>query len=121
MGGVVCYACHAAHAYRIPSWNHSRYVPVSRQPVEEFVDEDKERFDRLPWPQQVRYVANVKTLQPMMMRHIVKHGDPAARMALALRNDLPGYIRGMLNRDVNPQVRRNLGYQRNGNGLAVEA
>lgn len=42
-------------------------------------------------------------------------------MALALRNDLPDYIRGMLNRDVNPQVRRNLGYQRNGNGLAVEA
>lgn len=85
------------------------------------MDEDKERFDRLPWPQQVRYVANVETLQPMMMRHIVKHGDPAARMALALRNDLPGYIRGMLNRDANPQVRRNLKYQRNDNGLAVEA
>ena len=84
-------------------------------------DEDygRERFDRLPWPEQVRFVSGEATLSPRLMRHIVQHGDPAARMALALRNDLPLYIRNMLRRDENRQVRHNLTCARNANGLAV--
>ena len=83
------------------------------------MDESKDEFDQLEWPQQVRYVANTATLQPTMMRHIIKHGDPAARMALALRSDLPDYVRGMLERDNNPQVRENLTCERDENGLVV--
>lgn len=84
-------------------------------------EDDKEWFDGLSWIQQVRYVASTDTLPPVMMRYIVKHGDPAARMALALRADLPEYVRGMLRRDENPQVRMNLECRLNENGLAVES
>ena len=83
------------------------------------VREDIERFDRLDWVRQVRYAATTPAIHPILMRHIAKQGDPAARMALALRPDLTNPVRGILRRDTNKQVRRNLLYERNENGLAV--
>lgn len=64
-------------------------------------------FDGLDWPDQVRCVAT-HPMDAGMMRHVVRHGDPAARMTLALRHDLPDTIRRLLETDPNPQVRANL-------------
>lgn len=64
-------------------------------------------FDMLDWPDQVRCVAS-HPMDAGMMRHVARHGDPAARMALALRRDLPPTIRRLLETDANPQVRANL-------------
>lgn len=83
------------------------------------VREEIERFDGLDWIRQVRFVTSAETLHPILMRHIAKQGDPAARMALALRSDLTAPVRSILRRDDNKQVRRNLLYERNENGLAV--
>lgn len=69
--------------------------------------EERSLFDGLDWPQQVEYVTN-HDLDAPMMRHITQHGDPAARMALALKPDLPDMIRRRLSADPNPQVRFNL-------------
>lgn len=88
---------------------------------DESLAEDIERFDRLDWPQQVMFVSGTAGMSPRLMRHIVRHGDPAARMALALRDDLPPFVRSMLSRDENRQVRSNLTRVRNDNGLAVGA
>lgn len=83
------------------------------------VREEIERFDGLDWIQQVRYTATATSIHPILMRHIAKQGDPAARMALALRSDLTAPVRSILRRDDNKQVRRNLLYERNESGLAV--
>lgn len=64
-------------------------------------------FDMLDWPDQVRCVAS-HPMDAGMMRHVARRGDPAARMALALRRDLPPTIRRLLETDANPQVRANL-------------
>lgn len=72
-----------------------------------------DRFDRMGWVEQVRFVSTTPILHPRVMRYVAKSGDPAARMALALRTDVPAYIRRRLAQDENPQVRANL--------LAVDA
>ena len=64
-------------------------------------------FDMLDWPDQVRCAA-AQSMDAGMMRHVARKGDPAARMALALRRDLPPTIRRLLETDPNPQVRANL-------------
>lgn len=83
--------------------------------------EQIEHFDSMDWIQQTRYAADMAKLHPVVARHIAKHGDPAARMALALRSDLPSSVRSILRRDTNQQVRENLLLHRNENGLAVGA
>lgn len=62
------------------------------------------RYDALDWIQQTHIAAEGVLDEPMML-HIAHHGDPAARMALANRRDLPHPVRRLLTHDHNRWVR----------------
>lgn len=64
-------------------------------------------YEALDWIQQT-HIAAAGMLPPILVDHIAEHGDPAARMALALRDDLTERARLALAVDPNPQVRANL-------------